>query len=255
MLTALRHPPFVACVIVLVAATVCTGPVAKWMKIVLRKEPVPLRKRLAELDKTALGEYEFKRANTIDQAVVDTLGTDLYIDWEFIDTSVTGTKNPLRRVHLFVTYYTGKPDLVPHTPDVCYRGAGYEIKDRDNRTLVLDEPGGDTLRVPIRAVTFEKSDVYYRDRFTVIYTFHCNGSFVNTRTDVRRRLANPFDKGAYYCKVELGFGRQGSRHQKTIGREEAIRAAQKFLDRLLPVLLEDHLPDWDAVQQGQLAQS
>ena len=53
------HPPFVICVLVLVAAAVTAGPMAKRWKLVLRKEPVPLRKRLSDLDKKRFGDYEF----------------------------------------------------------------------------------------------------------------------------------------------------------------------------------------------------
>jgi len=254
-LAALWHPPFVTCVVILVAAAVFTGPAADWMNIVLRKDPVPLRRALAELNKDALQEYRFNQAHTIEPALLATLGTEEYIDWEFIDTTVTGAGNPLRRVRAFLTYYTGKPDLVPHTPDVCYRGSGYEIRKTGNPTLELQDARGEPLSVPARAVTFVKSSVKYNEETTVVYTIHCNGKFVNTRTDVRWRLANPADKGAYYCKVEVSFGREGSKHRRNAGREETIQAAEKFLARFLPLLLRDHLPDWEAVQKGQVAQN
>lgn len=256
-LAALRHPPFVTCVVILVVAAVCTGPVADWMDIVLRKDPAPLRKPLPELNKDALGEYRWPvgGAHTIDAALLASLGTEEYIDWEFIDTTEAGAGNPLRRVRAFVTYYTGKPDLVPHTPDVCYRGSGYEITKTGNPTLELQDAESEPLSVPARAVTFVKSSVKYNEEFTVVYTIHCNGKFVNTRTDVRWRLANPAHKGAYYCKVEVSFGREGSKHRRNAGREETIQAAEKFLARFLPVLLRDHLPDWEAVQKGQVRQN
>jgi len=152
-LAALRHPPFVTCVVILVVAAVCTGPVADWMDIVLRKDPAPLRKPLPELSKDALGEYRWPvgGAHTIDAALLASLGTEEYIDWEFIDTTEAGAGNPLRRVRAFVTYYTGKPDLVPHTPDVCYRGSGYEITKRGNLTLEIQDADGEPLAVPARA--------------------------------------------------------------------------------------------------------
>ncbi len=225
-------------------------------EVVLRKAPVPLRKPLHRVDRDALGEYEFARAYTIDPAVVASLGTDQYIDWEFVDTSLTDARDPLRRVRLFITYYTGQPDLVPHRPDECFVGNGYEITRTGNHTLDLHNHRGAPLKVPVRAVTFVKSSVYYRDQPTVVYTFHCNGEFANMRTDVRLRMANPFHKGAYYCKIEVRFGRRSAtRNQMNAGREETIEAARKFLDQLVPVLLRDHLPDWEAVQQGRPAQS
>ncbi|MCH7814426.1 MAG: exosortase-associated EpsI family protein [Planctomycetes bacterium] len=246
VLVGLRHPPFLACVVVLVGAIIGAGPVAERLAIVLRKQAVPLRQPLNRMDKANLGPYRFIRAYALEQAVVDALGTDLYIDWEFKDERAKG-KSPLRRVRLFVTYYTGRPDLVPHTPDQCWLGAGYEIKERGSRTLDLHGADAKPLRVPVRAVTFQKSGIRHRDRPTVVYTFHCNGKFVNGRTEVRRLLANPWDQGAYFCKIEVRFGRQ-DQTSIAAGREETIEAAGEFLDRVLPVLLRDHLPDWEVFQ-------
>ncbi|MCP4245538.1 MAG: exosortase-associated EpsI family protein [bacterium] len=246
VLAALRHPPFLVCVVVLVAAVIGAGPVAEQLSIVLRKQAVPLRQPLNKLDKALLGRYHFMRAYALDQAVVDALGTDVYIDWEFKDKNAQA-KSPLRRVRLFVTYYTGQPDQVPHTPDQCYLGAGYEIVEKGSRTLDLHGADAEPLRVPVRAVTFQKSGVRHHDRPTVVYTFHCNGRFVNGRTDVRRLLANPWDRGAYFCKIEVKFGRH-EHTSVTANREETIEAAARFLDRVLPVLLGNHLPDWEALR-------
>ena len=248
----LLHPSFVVCVVVLVAAGVFAGPVARHMRVVLRKDPVPLRKPLTELDKTALGEYEFDRPNIIDPTVLAPLGTQEYIDWQFIDTTVKGRRHPLRHVRCFVTYYTGKPNLVPHTPAVCYYGQGYRTVTAEDLDMFIRSPDSTPLEVPMRAITFVKSDVFERATPTVVYTFHCNGRFVNRRTDVRARLANPFDKGAYFCKVEVTFGTPKS-YPLTAAREEAVAAAEKFLNRLLPVLLRDHLPNWEALQGGEPA--
>jgi len=252
--TGLRNRPFLTCAGLLVLVALCAGPLATQLGAVLRKEPVPLRQPLDKLDKTALGEYTFVRAYYIASAVIASLGTDLYIDWEFQDDSVTDRQDPLRRARLFVTYYTGKPDQVPHTPDVCYYGSGYEIREAGNLTLNVHNANGTAMRIPGRAVTFEKTSVQRRDRPTVVYTFHCNGEFVATRKGVLRKLGSLRDRGAYYCKVEVRFGQQESQALHA-DREATIRAAEKFLDRVVPVLLRDHLPDWDAVQRGETAKA
>ena len=233
----------------LIAASVFAGPVAQHLRVVLRKEAVPLRKPLGELDKAALGEYRFNGAHIIPAATLGPLGTTEYIDWRLIDTMVSRRRDPLRSVQCFVTFYTGKPDLVPHTPDACYLGHGYTKVEAEGLEFAIRGPNLRPLEVPVRAITFVKSDVFERATPTVVYTFHCNGKFVNTRTQVRAQLADPFDKGAYYCKVEVTFGAPKSRPRHP-GRQESIAAAEKFLGRLLPVLLEEHLPDWEAVRQG-----
>jgi len=246
--SALFRPPFVACVVVLFAAAVFAGPGVRWFKVTLRKDPVPLRRPLSELDKSALGEYEFIKANTIPPAVADALGAQSYIEWEFRDTSVKGTKNPLQWIRLLITYDTGKPSLVPHTPDWCYQGGGYKITKAENVKLSLPTADGDEIPLPLRVVTFEKTSVSNRDTPTVVYTFHCNGQFMCTRTDVRRKLGDPRDRGAYFCKIEVSFGSPRSK-PRNAEREESIAAAHRFLGRLLPVLLAEHLPDREAVKR------
>ena len=247
---ALKHRPFIVCVVLLTAATISTGRMTKWMKVALRKEAVPLRKPLTELNRQALGEYEFAQATLLDPATVSALGTEEYIDWEFRDTSVTYRNDPLLFVRALITYYTGKPNLVPHTAEVCWSATGFEIVEKGSVTLNMAGAGHAPMEIPARAVTFEKSAVYDHDRPTVIYTFHCNGEFLAERSLVRARLANPFDKGAYFCKVEVSFHGQRTK-ARSAGREETIQAAQKFLSRLLPALLDEHLPDWEAVCQNE----
>jgi hypothetical protein len=244
---ALLQPPFIAAAVALLAAAVFAGPVARYMKVVLRKEPVPLRKPLPQLDKLSLGEYAFDSPRIIDAAVLGPLGTEEYIDWRFIDTTVDSPRDPLRFVRCFITYYTGKPDLVPHTPEVCYLGQGYRKTEAEDLNLRIVGPDAATLEVPVRAVTFIKSEVFGRATPTVVYTFHCNGSFLRSRTEVRARLANPFERGAYYSKIEVTFGSPQSQPLAP-NRQDAIAGAEKFLNKLLPVLLREHLPDWEALQ-------
>ncbi|HUU84934.1 MAG TPA: exosortase-associated EpsI family protein [Phycisphaerae bacterium] len=247
---ALKRPPFIVCVLLLAGATVMAGPVARKLKLVLRKDAVPLRKPLTELNRDALGEYKFTHATLLDPATVATLGTDLYLDWEFEDTAVTDRNSPLRLVRVLITYYTGKPTLVPHIPEVCVTATGSQMAQAGDVTLDVVGPGGEPMQIPARAVTFQKSAVYDHDRPTVVYTFNCNGDFLPRRNLVRARLANPFEKGAYLCKVEVGF-RARRMKTRSAGREETIQAAQKFLSRILPVLLEEHLPDWEAYCRAQ----
>ncbi len=246
---ALVHSPFVICVLVLVAAAVTAGPMAKRWKLVLRKEPVPLRKRLSDLDKKRFGDYEFVRANTIDKAVLPSLGTDVYIDWEFVDRSIIRAAHPLRNVRLSVFYYTGRPSFVPHVSEVCYLASGYQLDTTLNESMKIERVHEEPIEVPLRAATFVKSRVFYKERPTVVYTFHCNGKFVRSRDAVRRRLATLFHKGAYFCKVELKFGGT-ARTNRQAPPEETVEAAKKFLQTCLPLLLEEHLPDWEAVQAG-----
>lgn len=207
------------------------------------KDPVPLRQPLAMLDKEALGPYEYLGRATLSAAVIESLGTDQYINWGFRDTSIKRKNDPLRRVNLHITYYTGGRDLVPHTPDQCMKGAGYEPTIAENVTVPIESLG---IEIPLRVLTFEKSSILRNEKPTVCYTFHTNGEFECTRNGVRKKINVLGQKKAYFCKIEVSFGASGSKPRDP-SREDSVKATARFLDHLLPVLLENHLPDWDAV--------
>ncbi|MCA9250504.1 MAG: exosortase-associated EpsI family protein [Phycisphaerae bacterium] len=206
------------------------------------KKMLELRKPFGQMNKDDLGNYRFKTNLNISPEVEDALGAKDYLSWLFVDSSVKDTQDPLRYIRLFVTYYSGGRDLVPHTPDECFLGAGYQAIEKENMTMPLPSLGID---MPIRVLTFQKSDVYGRDKPTVLYNFHCNGEFTETRNGVRSRINSPLNEYAYFCKIEVSFG-GSSRDIGSPGRAESIQAAQKFLDAVLPRLVNDHLPDWEA---------
>lgn len=240
--------PFAVCVVVLGATAIGLPAVTRQMRIALAKGAVPLRSSLAKLDKNALGPYRFASANVLDPAVVDALGTTDYIDWILEDTSCTDLSSPLRYARLHVTYYTGQPDAVPHTPDVCMVGAGYEIVRNENTTLQVSTVA-DSPDVPVRLVTFVKSAIFGADEMPIVYTFHCNGKFAATRERVRTAVNNPLDAYAYYSKIEVGFGWSMARPHFP-PRDEALAATAKMFSYVLPLLIEKHWPDWNALNDA-----
>ncbi len=249
--SSLLNTPFLICVLLLGGTAVGLGPLTRYLKIALTKLPIPLRTPLVRLDRAKLGPYQLRPdgVRILEEAIVNSLGTDMYIDWLLQDTDVKDRRSPLRYAHLFVTYYTGQPDPVPHTPDACYAGAGYRSKNPEN--IIVSVPTlGVSPQVPVRVISFEKSGVLNRDIMTVVYTFHCNGKFAETRTKVRMAVNDPLDKYAYFSKVEILFGSPGARPHYA-SREDTIVAAQKLLSYILPVLIEDHWPDWDALKGGE----
>ena len=242
--------PFVVCVLMLTGAAVARMAACTWGPVVSRKEPIELRKPLGSLNKERLGEYEFVAAPKLSAAVEDALGTQQYLQWVLQDRSVARVNDPQRWIHLAVTYYTGGSNLAPHTPDVCQTGAGYQPKQaHENRDIEVPALGpGERGRVPVRICTFVKNTSWSRDEPTVVYTFHANGRFTATREGVRYWTQSVRDKHAYYSKVEISFG--GEQCQpRNLGREESVAAATKVLNVVLPVLLEEHWPDWEATER------
>ena len=233
-------PFIVACLMMLGASFVINPLFSKYGSA--EKEALELRQPLGQMSKEDLGRYRFKSNLNISPEVEDALGAKDYLSWLFVDTSIKDLKNPLRYLRLFVTYYSGGRDLVPHTPDECFLGSGYRVVESGNLEMPIDSLGED---MPIRALTFQKSDVFGGDKPTVLYTFHCNGDFTETRGGVRVRINSLLNKYAYFCKIEIGLG-GSSRDVGSPSREDSIQAANEFLNVILPRLVNDHLPDWDA---------
>ena len=240
MFTGLFTPPFVLAVVVLGMSGVLAGPFSKWMNFRQTKLPLPLKAPLSALDVEAIAPFRVVDRRVFAREVIEALGTDRYVYWTLEDTSMP-RGHPLRLVTFFVTYYSGGRDLVPHTPDVCYLGTGYEPAQRHENTATrVASLGPESSTVPIRVATFIQTAVFDRRKRTVIYTFHCNGRFAVTRSRVRLLINDPRNTYAYFSKVEVSF--------PAATREQNIEGAAKFFERVLPVLAEDHWPDFEAAE-------
>jgi len=228
--------PFGLAVALLGAAVILAGPVSSWMDFQQGKAPLPLKKPLGALDMEGLLPYRAIERQALESTVVEALGTDQYINWLMEDTSVPQT-DPLRYAHLFVTYDTGGVNLVPHTPDECRLGAGYQAA-QPHENIDIHVP----LAIPVRLCTFLKTAVFNREEVSVVYTFHCNGQFVATRSGVRLLINDMSNRHAYFSKVEVSFPRAT--------REQSLQGAAKLFERLMPVLVKDHFPDFEATESA-----
>lgn len=235
--------PFVVACVVLVLAAAVGHPILLARVGSIEKKEVPLKAPLSQMAKEGLGPYRFKASYVLPAAVADALGAQDHLDWQFLDTSIEDATNPVSWIRVMVAYHTGGVDVVPHTPDQCYLGQGYQPVNMENTEIEIPSMG---RSIPIRVLKFVRSELHGGEEPTVIYFFHCNGEFVETRTKVRD-LVNSLSTGyAYHCKIQLTFGSETSRPTYA-SREDSIAAAAKFLDYFLPILVKDHLPDWDAV--------
>ena len=232
--------PFAIALLLLIPAAVLVGPVAKLLNFRQGKAAIPLRKPLSAMAVEALTPFRVVERHVLEPVVVEALGTDQYVNWVLEDTSVA-PNDPLRYAQLFITYDTGGQNLVPHTPDECRLGAGYEpARPHENTGVTVDSLPAGPLNVPVRVCTFVKTSVFNREEVTVVYTFNCNGAFAATRDGVRLLFNDPRDVYGYFSKIEIGFPRAT--------REQNVQGAAKLLNRLLPVLLRDHWPDFAAAE-------
>ncbi len=241
--------PFALAVLLLGSAAILAGPIASRMDFRHGKKAIPLVARLTELNANALYPYVLRSESKLEQAFVEALGTDEYIQWRLEDTSVS-PNDPLRFVNLFVTYYSGGANLVPHTPDVCYLGNGYNPSQaHENIGLGVPSLSAKTPEVPVRVCSFVKTAIFNSRETTVVYTFYCNGAFVATRTGVRILINDPASEHAYFSKIEVSF--PGGRNAPAADRATTIEGARRVFDKVLPLLLRDHFPDFEAAEAAR----
>jgi len=224
--------PFVVAVLLLGMAAILMGPVAARLDLTQGKKAAALKAPLSELDAGQLDPYVIRDTVDLEPEMVEALGTKDYLNWRLEDTGVAAS-SPTRFADLLVTYYSGGVELVPHTPDICYLGSGYNpTQAHENTQAELPSLGA---TVPIRVCSFIKTAIFNSDETTVVYTFYCNGRFVNTRTDVRILMNDPRNAYAYFAKIEVSFPRAD--------RTSAVEGARKLFDKVLPILVREHFPD------------
>jgi len=236
----LLSPPFLVAVGLLVAAAVLAGPLADMMGYTKIKKALELKADFSTLNTSAIGPYEVVDRRVHQPSIIEALGTDTYLSWTLKDTSLPAG-DPLEFAVVDVTYYSGGHNLVPHTPDVCVRGAGYQLAEAQNLAIEVPSLGSEHSPVPVRICTFEKTSIFEGEQFSVLYTFFCNGHFVALRTEVRLLILDPTDMYAFFSKVEVNFPQATP--------EQTIEGARKLLGYLAPVLIRDHWPDFQAAEQ------
>ncbi len=239
---AVQNRGFLACTILL--AVFAAGFQILTRGYTFKPEAVPLKKPLNQLSQQRLGQYKLIKPMEIQPDILNTLGTDQYVQWIMQDLDQPDGR-PGRPISLFVTYYTGLPDQVPHVPEACYVGGGHEVVAQTTDEITVPSPG-EQIVVPLQIVEFRKESFVGRGSRIVVYTFHANGKFRQDRTAVRLAIGSLTDRFAYFSKIEVGMELEPERFPK----DKAVEAIKRFLRVAIPVLLEDHWPDWDAVTKG-----
>jgi len=242
----LRHyiqPAFLICVLLLAGGAIGMPSAMRYLGVILAKEPLPIEKSLDLLDEHGLGPYKVVAKTTIDnREVLKSLGTEEYIQWVLEDTEAEPDSRG-RYCTLFITYYD-LPDRVPHVPEECYVGGGYQRVSSDTMELSVARDGVQTV-VPGRYVVFagKSNDGWgFETKFPVSYLLNVNKEYAADRNDARTILGKHFGKYSYFSKVEwMFFGMQfGSRVYPEKG--DTIRASEKLLAVILPILENEHWP-------------
>jgi len=239
------QPAFLICAGVLLITASTISATVKFMGIYLVKEPIPLKKSLSQLDNAILLPYKVAAKQKIENPdIVETLGTEDYIQWVLEDTSVPQASN-VRFCSLFITYYP-IPDVVPHRPEECYIGGGFQQKNSEQVTFTINK-GGSKKQVASRYLVFngtEPGPLAHETTFQVFYTFSINGEYTGGRGDARFKvmMKNLTGKFSYFSKVEWKFYNKGFAQPTYPNEQEALAASEKLLTVILPVLEKEHWP-------------
>jgi hypothetical protein len=250
---------FYTCVTILLLAAVGMQVASGFLGTYFRKAPLPLKRSLDLLDQDRLWpEYVLHRSQPklLSQEEVDNLGTAEYLQWKLVDRQ-RAHDDPTSVARLFITYHTGGPSLVPHYPEQCLAASGMELAESTTVTLTLPGPHRTEDNAHVKVLTFEfphrgeailGSDSSERPRLIVAYFFVVNGRYATTGSEVRRAVTTLRDRYAYYSKIEVSFSDDSV--QQFPNREQVVNATRRLLDKLMPILWEDHLQDWKAIQDG-----
>jgi len=242
------QPAFLICAAVLLITASAMPSVVKQLGIRLKKEPLPLKNPFSRLDNPGLIPYKVVAKQEIDNTdVLETLGTEDYIQWNLEDTSVPADSKT-RFCTLFITYY-GMPDKVPHVPEECYIGGGLRQVSSEAAALTI-RPGprgsAEERQVNARYVVFAvtSSDIWGSETtFPIFYTFSVNGEYAGRRIDVRNIMnKNLLGKYSYFSKVEWKFYNNSFGRVIYPDKQEALAASEKLLAVILPVLEKEHWP-------------
>ena len=237
------QPAFLICVLVLASAGAGMSITMKKLGIVFKKEPLPLKKSLEYLDEKDLTPYKVISKQKIQNPdTLRALGTEDYIQWILEDTE-QAANSPAKEFLLFITYYK-LPDRVPHVPEECWTGGGYQNLGSQAITCEVNNDEGFDIDVPAKYLVFgpKKTGLWQSsERIPNLYFFKVNGQYAGSRQQARIALnKNLFGRSSYFCKVELVFNRSSVAPSK----EQAIKAGEKLLGVILPILEQQHWPDW-----------
>jgi len=260
----LRQPAFLIVAGALLVAAFFLNVAVGYMQIHFKKEPVVLAHELGTIPSRIGTWVQVTQDQPLDSEMQDVLGTNKYIFRDYVDERILGAsvqerfkdkdadtrrkisgeirqKYPNAVISLSVTYYTGMVDTVAHVPDRCVTADGYEPRTYDtvNWPIARDLPAplknsGDNIK--IRYINFEDQTGAANVPRSISYFFHVNGEFACSPLDVRGKLAELWEKKAYYAKIETMTTMENT--------EESAKVQTDFLTAALPEVVRC-LPDWE----------
>jgi hypothetical protein len=246
MSTLTKHyiqPAFLVCVVLLAGGAIGMPTAMKHLQMYLIKVPLPISKSLSLLDDNGLGPYKVVAKSEIENAeVLKSLGTEEYIQWVLQDTEAVADSDT-RFCTLFITYYD-LPDRVPHVPEECYVGGGYQRVSSDIVEFDLSGEGA-AKKIAGKYVVFagkSRDNWASETAFPVSYLLRVNGRYAADRNSARILLGSSLRKSSYFSKVEFLFFGTELNSRVYPNKERTLAASEKLLKVILPALEEQHWP-------------
>jgi hypothetical protein len=239
---------YYAALVILGLSAISLQSLGRWFEAHFEKEPLPLKRPLHTLSLAKVApQYTIHPTQEppLTHELVESLGTEEYLNWRLSDTTVD-PRDPTRIARVFITYYTGQPDMVPHDPRECQQAGGWDLVAEDVFHVSIEGPNGKDVRIPVAALDFVPPGGGGGRTLTVLFFFYANGEYVTTRGEVRFATSNLGDRYAYYSKIELSFINDSV--TRSAPHEASKEAGARLLKKIMPVLWADHFPDWDAIK-------
>ncbi len=201
----------------------------KWL--VVLKKPLTILKPLHDLDRSALSPFVFGEQHTLAPDTIEELGTDQYIEW------VLEHRDPPEglpaQALLFVTYYTGVQDQVPHVAEECYHQGAFTPAGQGELSLSIPEL---FREVPVTRLGFYPPREIANPTY-VYYTICANGDFYAGRWGVRNRISQRDESHAYYSKVEISITGSPENNPAVVDR-----VALELMKNVVVELVSSHWP-------------
>ncbi len=202
---------------------------------------------------------------------VEELGTSNYLSRVYVQKDPPDD-HPPHVVDLHVAYYTGMIDTVPHVPERCLVGGGWQqggVPKLVDVPLPFDDIYPDPTADPeIHGATIYKMrslHTYNNERLPrgvedltirvtpfidntgrelwAGYFFVANGDAVPSAEDIRLRAFRLEDDYAFYCKFQFSSSTVSS-------AEELAQVVADMLAEMFPDLMR-RVPDWIEVREGR----
>jgi hypothetical protein len=196
--------------------------------------PLPLKSPLGQLSEKRLPPYRIVQVQNFGRplSIVDQPPLDDYACWSMQD----GDGRP---VSLMVTYSSASLDRPMHVVHASFLGDGTSLVAR-TKEIVAITCRGYKITVPLEVRELEKPTKDALRTWIVVRTCCANGEFSSDARGAARILYNSNERYAYFSQVDASMQLDS---QTT--REQAIESVERFLQVVIPVLLEDHWPDWE----------